>query len=294
MQTSNEKARSLEYDFKTGHVFGRLTLTGFSYFTEMYGADRRMVTAKCVCGITKDYVYDSIKKGDTRSCGCLKSEVLKSFPNAQTHGLRKHPIYRVWDGMKQRCYNPNHEGFEYWGGKNIIICPEWKDDFKTFFIWALANGWKKGLTIERRKSHLNYDPDNCYFATYRAQRLNMEDVTSFSAFGEKKCAKEWSEDPRCKVSYGGLRNRLGRDKEQWPDVELAITTPPIKREDTVHTKLDLDKTMITAFGITKSINEWLKDDRCVADIDVIKNRRKKGWEGEKIIGTKVRASRQNK
>jgi len=289
MQTKNIYE---DYSFKRNHVFGRLTLTGETYFrNEKDGSRERMVVATCICGIIKDYVWDSVKRGHTKSCGCYKKDMLQAFPNAKTHGLKNHPLYRVWDGMKQRCYNPNHEGFEYWGGKGIIVCREWKDDFKAFFDWAITNGWRKGLTIERRKSSGNYEPDNCYFATYKAQRMNMEDIKLFSAWGEKKCAIDWSKDPRCKVTYGGLRNRLNRDKDKWPDIEKAISTPAILREDTQHEKLDLNRTMITAFGIEKSINEWLQDERCVANLKVVLNRRKKGWSGDRIVGTPVRAER---
>jgi len=122
MQTVEEK---FEYDFKKNHVFGRLILTGFSYFKEMYGQRRRMVTCKCECGIVRDYVYDLVKKGQTKSCGCLKIDLLKENPHAKsggrTHGLRNHPVYRVWDGMKQRCYNPNATNYSDYGGRNISI-----------------------------------------------------------------------------------------------------------------------------------------------------------------------------
>lgn len=283
MQNERELKPNYEYDFKTGHVFGRLTLTGVSYFKEIQSGRRRMVTAKCQCGVIADYVFDSVKRGYTHSCGCLKTDRLKQFPNARTHGLKYHPIYRVWDGMKQRCYNPNHEGFEYWGGKGIIVCPQWKDDFKTFFDWAILNGWRKGLTIERRKSEFNYEPSNCYFATYRAQRMNMDDIKAFFAWGEKKTAIQWSEDPRCKVTYGGLRNRLNRDKVYWSDIEKAISTPPTVRKQNKSNRVDAR--MVFAFGEEKSLAMWLVDERCIADEGTIRLRLRKGWDAEKAITT---------
>ncbi len=282
-----------KYNYKAGDTFGRLTLTGKTYFIEdKGGTKRRMVTAQCQCGKIRDYVLDLLKRGETKSCGCLQKDLLRQQPHNITHGLTNHPLYRVWDGMKQRCYNPKSDGFENWGGRNITITPLWKDDFKAFYDWAIKNGWARGLEIDRRNNDGNYEPSNCWFRTPAQQNRNKRSNHWICCWNETKCLMDWSLDARCKVPFKTLHTRLVRDKDKWPDIEKAITTPPISREDTVHQKLDLDKTMIFAFNETKSINEWLKDERCLADIDNIKNRRKKGWSGDRIIGTKVRAERQ--
>lgn len=70
-------------------------------------------------------------------------------------------IYRIWHNMKTRCYNPNYKGFHNYGGKGIVVCDEWKDDFEAFKEWAFENGYNDNLTIDRIDSNKSYCPENC-------------------------------------------------------------------------------------------------------------------------------------
>jgi hypothetical protein len=81
-------------------------------------------------------------------------------------------IYKVWQRMKGCTTNPKHQDFKYYGGRGIIVCEEWLLDFKVFFDWATANGYKPGLTIERSDCDGNYCPDNCTWITIREQQRN--------------------------------------------------------------------------------------------------------------------------
>lgn len=83
------------------------------------------------------------------------------------HGLSKHPLFRVWSHILDRCYNiaPAHINYRYYQGKGIKVCDEWKNNFKVFYDWAIANGWQKSLTIDRLDSNGNYEPENCQFIT---------------------------------------------------------------------------------------------------------------------------------
>lgn len=63
--------------------------------------------------------------------------------------------------MKTRCYNPKSDNYKNWGGKGIIICEDWKINFMLFYKWAMSNGYKNNLTIDRINNDKNYEPDNC-------------------------------------------------------------------------------------------------------------------------------------
>ena len=88
------------------------------------------------------------------------------------HGLRKHPLYRFWANMKQRCYNPNGPKYHLWGGKGVRVCEEWRNDFIAFRDWAMANGWQQGLTIDRINSDGDYCPENCRWVDSATQAAN--------------------------------------------------------------------------------------------------------------------------
>ena len=86
------------------------------------------------------------------------------------HGLCEHPLYGIWTCMKTRC-NSNHSKNESWNGRGITFCREW-NDFLPFYNWAIKNGYKKGLTLDRIDNDGNYESDNCRFTTYSIQNSN--------------------------------------------------------------------------------------------------------------------------
>lgn len=96
-----------------------------------------------------------------------------------THGLANHKLYRVWDGIKQRCYNPKNIAYKRYGAVGIIMSDEWKNDFKKFYDWAIDNGWKEGLEVDKdiicNKLKINpklYSPETCMIVTPRVNGLN--------------------------------------------------------------------------------------------------------------------------
>lgn len=86
------------------------------------------------------------------------------------HGLMEHPLYSVWSSMKSRC-SLTHSRNEYWSGRGIIVCQEWQE-FLPFYNWAIKNGYRKGLTLDRENNDGNYEPSNCRFVTYSVQNSN--------------------------------------------------------------------------------------------------------------------------
>jgi hypothetical protein len=108
------------------------------------------------------------------------------------HGLRNHPLYRTWQNIKSRCYNPNCKDYKYYGERGIRVCEEWEKDFVEFLYWALKHGWEKGLTIERKDFNKGYSPNNCIWIPMKEQSKNRRSVNNITYKGETHNIAEWS------------------------------------------------------------------------------------------------------
>lgn len=87
------------------------------------------------------------------------------------HGMHNTRIYRIWNGMKNRCYNSKRKDFYKYRGRGITVCDEWKE-FIPFYEWAELNGYTEELTLERIDVNGNYEPDNCTWVTPIKQANN--------------------------------------------------------------------------------------------------------------------------
>ena len=104
---------------------------------------------------------------------------------------RKDRIYKIWQSMRNRCYNTNSELYRLWGGRGITICEEWKD-FEVFRAWAISHGYSDDLSIDRIDNNGNYSPDNCRWATDIQQSNNRRDNVRITVGDETHTIAEWS------------------------------------------------------------------------------------------------------
>lgn len=105
------------------------------------------------------------------------------------HGYSKHPLHGLWRNIKDRCYNKNNSHYNIYGGRGIVVCDEWVKNAKAFIEWALDNGYKKGLTIDRINNNGIYEPTNCRFTDMKTQARNTRNNIVFDG----KTVAEWAE-----------------------------------------------------------------------------------------------------
>lgn len=157
------------------------------------------------------------KSGEVKSCGCLRRDV--STNRHLTHGLSHHPLFRVWWSMLERCYSESNKSFCDYGGRGIFVCDEWKDDFKTFYDWAIGNGYKDGLSIDRIDNDGNYEPSNCRWVEKITQNNNKRNNKFITYHGKTQSVAEWSRE--LNIPYRTLLSRI--NSYGW-SIEKAFET----------------------------------------------------------------------
>lgn len=163
--------------------FGRLTVV------KNAGANSKgeyFWECQCSCGNTIIVRGSNLRNKKTASCGCLTRDRML------THGHSNTRLYGIWGGMKSRCYNKNVVAFANYGGRGIVVCDEWKEDFKAFYGWAMANGYSEELSIDRINPNGNYEPSNCRWATSQCQAINRRSSHKIKYNNKTYCISELS------------------------------------------------------------------------------------------------------
>lgn len=126
-----------------------------------------------------------------------------------THHMSDSRIYKLYQNVKQRCYNKNNTNYQDYGGRGITICDEWLKDFMTFYNWAMSNGYNDNLTIDRIDNNKGYSPDNCRWVTRKQQVLNRRNNLYITYQGKTLTVSQWAEVLNIRYNTLVTRNRRG-------------------------------------------------------------------------------------
>jgi hypothetical protein len=193
-----------------GQQFGRLTVVepGETRKSKS-GVSRHFWRCRCACGSETFADRQSLRTGNTRSCGCLKSERLVA---PRRHGFANSRTYRIWAGMRQRCRSN-----AFYTDRGISVCERWRDF--AAFIDDMGECPSRRHTLDRRDNDRGYEPDNCRWVLHKINCRNKRNNRLLTLDGSTATVAEWSE--RTGIARQTILSRL---RLGW-SVDGALSTP---------------------------------------------------------------------
>ena len=181
----------------TGMTFGQLTVIERAENTK---AGKARWLCRCICGNECIVRAKDLKRGQ-QTCGCGQGNV--------KHGMSRTKIYRTWEGMLQRCENPNCEGFDNYGGRGIKVCERWHA-FENFYadVSVLPHFGEKGYSLDRIDVNGDYCPENVRWATKKQQVENRRNTIKIEYEGAEMTLAEAAE--KSGINYSCLLTRYKR------------------------------------------------------------------------------------
>lgn len=146
--------------------------------TKREKSGRKQMHAMFLCEGCDSVVERNYQNGlRQKTCGCVSQ--------SKTHGdstkdSKYHKLYIKWLSMRKRCYDKMDKRYYRYGGRGIIVCEEWRYTYQIFKKWAINNGYKSDLQIDRIDNNGNYEPSNCRFVTNKENCRNTS-VTKLTA-----------------------------------------------------------------------------------------------------------------
>lgn len=168
-----------------------------------------MWECKCDCGNTVITSGSAMRKGHTKSCGCLQKEVAKTVMSKTMtkHKLTEHPLYEIWGSIIKRCTNPNCSAYKNYGGRGIFICDKWRNSFKSFYD-DMIDGYSPELELDRIDNNDGYYKENCRWVSKQTNARNKRTnhivdtpwgMITLVEFVEHLYGTEYSKNQYCKT-----------------------------------------------------------------------------------------------
>lgn len=162
----------------TGKIFGRLTVL---YRNGSDKNSRPLWECICSCGKHHTVKGNSLRIGDTKSCGCLKIEsfIERRKKYSEENDIKVPTIlYNTYHNMMSRCYNIKNKLYYRYGGRGIFVCDRWKGNYENFYN-DMIKSYKEGLEIDRIDNDVGYFPENCRWVT-RTQNIRNNSKTKLT------------------------------------------------------------------------------------------------------------------
>lgn len=203
----------MKIDVNKGDRFNKLTvIKEVEKFVQPSGQSQRGFLCKCECGNTKKVRLSHLRHNRVVSCGCELGEM---------HGDTGSKLHNTWRGMINRCDRSSYKESHLYKERGITVYEKWKNSYLSFKNWALKNGYKEGLTIDRINNDKGYYPDNCRFVTQYINNLNRRNTYTVNYKGKEEPLMLILDKKGLKDKYTTIRSRI---KRGW-DIERAIETP---------------------------------------------------------------------
>jgi hypothetical protein len=178
---------------------------------------------RCDCGNETRTVRSSLVNGTAKSCGCYRSDRMSTltYKHGERGGEKRQkvsPEYKAWDSIKQRCFNPADKAWEWYGGRGITMCPEWREDFAAFLA-HIGERPTARHSIDRINGDRGYEPGNVRWANWNEQANNRKNNRIVIWNGRQMTMKQAAD--AAGMPYKSVK---GRVQTGW-DVIKALTTP---------------------------------------------------------------------
>ncbi len=134
----------------------------------------------------------------------------------------------IWQGIKQRCFNPNNKSYWNYGGRGITMFPAWVEDFQAFYDYVsqLEHFSDDGYTLDRINNNGNYEPNNLRWADKNTQDRNRRTSVIVEHQGVKMCLKDFAKVSG--VNYVTLRSRYRRGQDLFNSVKETQPLPLVE------------------------------------------------------------------
>lgn len=261
----------------TGQKFGQFTVLGYSGRSQ---GGKHQWDCVCDCGKEMIVVGESLRSGNSKSCGCRRTKSLtaRNKASATRDGISNTRTGRCWGAMMSRCYRKKDSAYASYGGAGITVCVFLRTSPAS--VISIIGERPGNLSIDRIENRSGYHCGNCKeckergwkfnirWATAKQQSRNQKTNRLISFNGETHCVAEWAEITG--IDHGIINSRIRRG---WKEDELLAPVGSIQK----------GRPLITIEGETKTPLEWSKVSGVKAD--TICHRIIRGWTGQKLLST---------